>query len=72
MIQLHMQNISITRSRKSVRTSVKLDYDCVVYASGQPCPMCLAAMRMAGSHKYFYVYSNDDAPALWIIDSQYC
>ncbi|MBG6037917.1 nucleoside deaminase [Proteus cibarius] len=38
----------------------KLD-DCVVYASGQPCPMCLAAMRMAGITKIFYAYSNADA-----------
>ncbi|MEY0132272.1 nucleoside deaminase [Providencia rettgeri] len=39
---------------------VKLD-DCVVYASGQPCPMCLAAMRMAGISRVVYAYSNDDA-----------
>ncbi|MFB0770604.1 nucleoside deaminase [Proteus cibi] len=38
----------------------KLD-DCVVYASGQPCPMCLAAMRMAGISKIFYAYSDADA-----------
>ena len=35
--------------------------DCVVYASGQPCPMCLAAMRMAGIEKIVYAYSNADA-----------
>lgn len=27
--------------------------DCTVYASGQPCPMCLAAIRMAGISKVF-------------------
>lgn len=31
-----------------------------VYASGHPCPMCLAAMRLAGIEKIFYAYSNDD------------
>ena len=35
--------------------------DCVVYASGQPCPMCLAAMRMAGVTRAVYAYSNADA-----------
>ena len=34
---------------------------CMVYASGQPCPMCLAAMRMVGIHKIVYAYSNQDA-----------
>ncbi|WP_353144557.1 nucleoside deaminase [Acinetobacter pragensis] len=34
---------------------------CSVYASGQPCPMCLAALRMAGVEKIVYAYSNDDA-----------
>lgn len=33
---------------------------CVVYASGQPCPMCLAAMRMAGVGEVVYAYSNAD------------
>lgn len=35
--------------------------DCIVYASGQPCPMCLAAMRMAGISQIYYAYSNQDA-----------
>lgn len=34
---------------------------CEVYASGQPCPMCLAAMRMAGITRVRYAYSNEDA-----------
>lgn len=33
---------------------------CTVYASGHPCPMCLAAMRMAGIGEVFYAYSNED------------
>ncbi len=31
-----------------------------VYASGHPCPMCMAAMRMAGVKSVFYAYSNED------------
>ncbi|CAM3337924.1 Cytidine and deoxycytidylate deaminase zinc-binding region [Paracoccus aminovorans] len=34
---------------------------CAVYASGQPCPMCLAAMRMAGITSIAYAYSNEEA-----------
>lgn len=34
---------------------------CAVYASGQPCPMCMAAMRMAGVTAVYFAYSNDDA-----------
>ena len=33
---------------------------CAVYASGHPCPMCMAAMRMAGVKEVTYAYSNDD------------
>lgn len=36
---------------------------CSVYASGHPCPMCLAAMRMAGIQEVIYAFSNDDAKA---------
>lgn len=34
---------------------------CTVYASGHPCPMCLAAMRLTGVGQVYYAYSNDDA-----------
>jgi tRNA(Arg) A34 adenosine deaminase TadA len=31
-----------------------------VYASGHPCPMCMAAMRLAGIGTVAYAYSNED------------
>lgn len=34
-----------------------------VYASGHPCPMCLAAMRLAGIDRVAYAYSNDEGAA---------
>ena len=33
---------------------------CAVYASGHPCPMCMAAMRLAGISDVTYAYSNED------------
>jgi tRNA(Arg) A34 adenosine deaminase TadA len=34
---------------------------CTVYASGHPCPMCLAALVMAGVEQVCYAFDNDDA-----------
>jgi tRNA(Arg) A34 adenosine deaminase TadA len=34
---------------------------CSVYASGQPCPMCLAAMRLSGISEVTFAYSNAEA-----------
>ena len=34
--------------------------DCSVFASGHPCPMCMAAMRLAGIKAVTYAYSNED------------
>lgn len=34
---------------------------CIVFASGHPCPMCMAAMRMAGIDAVKFAYSNEDA-----------
>ena len=36
---------------------------CEVYASGQPCAMCTAAMRLAGIRDITYAYSNEQALA---------
>lgn len=33
---------------------------CVVYASGQPCPMCLAAMHLCGVSRVVFAASNAD------------
>ena len=34
---------------------------CVMYASGHPCPMCLAAMYLTGVARVFCAYSNEAA-----------
>lgn len=33
---------------------------CEVYASGHPCPMCLAAMHLCGIERAFFAYSNEE------------
>ena len=33
---------------------------CAVFASGHPCPMCMAAMRLSGIAAVTYAYSNED------------
>ena len=34
--------------------------ECVVYASGQPCPMCLSAMYLTGVREVYFANSNQD------------
>jgi len=47
------------RSASRVLNSPRLD-GCVIYASSQPCPMCLSAMYLTGINEVIYAYSNED------------
>ncbi len=50
-------NVIRAASRRLGRPDLK---GSAVYASGHPCPMCMAAMRLAGVDRVFYAHSNDD------------
>lgn len=57
----HAEMVAIRRaSEKLGRFSL---HDCVIYASCQPCPMCLSAIIWAKIPKCFYSSSPDDAAA---------
>lgn len=49
----------LTAIRKAAQAlgSPRLD-GCIVYASGQPCPMCLSAMHLTGVKAVRFAYSN--------------
>ena len=44
----------------SQQLGARLD-GCVIYASGQPCPMCLSAMHLCGVSRVVYAASNEQA-----------
>ncbi|MBO2551198.1 nucleoside deaminase [Shewanella algae] len=55
----HAEMQAIRAAAKSLETT-QLD-GAVLYASGHPCPMCLAAALMAGIREIHYVFDNHDA-----------
>ncbi|WP_120512398.1 nucleoside deaminase [Photobacterium salinisoli] len=55
----HAELLALREAGKALK-SPRLD-GCKVYASGQPCPMCLAAMRMSGVTEIVFAYSNEQA-----------
>lgn len=51
----------LTAIRAASRKLISPDLSgCAVYASGHPCPMCMAAMQLAGVSTVVYAYSNAD------------
>ena len=54
----HAELLAIRSAARALGTP-RLD-GCTVYASGQPCPMCLAAMHLCGVARVAYAYSNED------------
>lgn len=54
----HAEMLAIRRASAALGTP-RLD-GCTIYASGHPCPMCLAAMYLCGVTDAWYAYSNED------------
>jgi len=51
--------LSAIREAAQALGTTRLD-GCTIYASGHPCPMCLAAMHLCGVAAAYYAYSNED------------
>lgn len=47
------------RAASQILKTPQLD-GCEIYASGQPCPMCLSAMYLTGIRTAYFAYSNAD------------
>ncbi len=54
----HAELLAIRKASQSLG-SASLS-GCVVYASGHPCPMCLAAMYLCGIQGAYFAYSNEE------------
>jgi len=50
------------RLASAALASPRLD-GCVIYASGHPCPMCLAAMYLSGIEQAWFAYGNEEGLA---------
>lgn len=55
----HAELLAIRRAQEQLQTNDLSGY--TMYASGEPCPMCLTAMYFAGIEKVFYCASIEHA-----------
>jgi len=55
----HAELIAIRKAQKQLQTHDLSGY--IMYASGEPCPMCLTAMYMSGIKEGYYCASIDDS-----------
>lgn len=65
----HAELVAIKKAQASLQT---LDLsDCVVYASGEPCAMCLSAMYFSNIKTVYYAQSVEDASKVGLTKSSY-
>ncbi|EFV76788.1 nucleoside deaminase [Cytobacillus pseudoceanisediminis] len=55
----HAELLAIRRAQEQFQTNDLAGF--TMYASGEPCPLCLTAMYFAGIDKVYYCQSVDDA-----------
>lgn len=60
----HAELLAIRKAQEDLQTHDLSGY--VMYASGEPCPMCLSAMYMSGIKKGYYCASIEDAAEVGI------
>lgn len=58
----HAEMIAIRKAQEKLQTHDLSGF--IMYASGEPCPMCLTAMYMSGIQKGYYCASIEDAAAV--------
>ncbi|HZG72721.1 MAG TPA: nucleoside deaminase [Chondromyces sp.] len=65
----HAELLAIRRAQEQLQTNDLSD--CIMYASGEPCAMCLTAMYFAGIKKVYYSASVEDAADAGLEKSQF-
>lgn len=60
----HAELLAIRKAQEDLQTHDLSGY--VMYASGEPCPMCLSAMYMSGIREGYYCASIEDAAEVGI------
>jgi tRNA(Arg) A34 adenosine deaminase TadA len=64
----HAEILAIRRASEVLKTHNLAD--CVIYASCEPCPMCLGAIYWSGIRKVVYASDRNEAAASGFSDSQ--
>ncbi len=64
----HAELLAIRRAQKRLNTNDLSG--CVIYASGEPCAMCLTAMYFAGINQVYFCQSVDEATAVGLTKSK--
>lgn len=64
----HAEMLAIRRAQEERQTNDLSG--CTMYASGEPCPMCLAAMYFAGVEHIFYCAKVEEAAEAGLVTSK--
>ncbi|KRG14200.1 nucleoside deaminase [Lederbergia galactosidilytica] len=65
----HAELLAIRRAQEQLKT---LDLkDCTIYASGEPCPMCLTAIYFSGIQKVYYCETVEEAKTVGLGTSSF-
>ena len=63
----HAEMVAIREVSRALG-SPKLE-GCIVYASGRPCPMCHAAMRLSGIKQAYFAFSAEEAEGYGLLSA---